>query len=168
MKVATKILIMIMALGIGMSFTGKKPNMADNNFKEDPKKELEHFPKAQKGMVRYVIFLDKKLNEDLYKVEVIPGKVMNVDCNIHELTGKTVEKDLEGWGYTYYEFSSDGNTVSTRMACPNQVNKNKFVSSQSVMIRYNSKLPIVIYAPQGYEIHYKIWEAGKEKKSSEE
>lgn len=165
MKTAKKILIMLLALGLIMSFVSKKSEVTNE---DDPKKELEHFPKAKEGMVRYVIFLDKKTNENLYQIELIPGKVMNVDCNIHSLIGKIEEKNLEGWGYTYYDFSSDGNTMSTQMSCPKQENKNKYISAQSIMIRYNSKLPIVIYAPKGYEIHYKIWEAGKDKKSLED
>ncbi|MGM5630582.1 serine protease inhibitor ecotin [Apibacter raozihei] len=164
MKLVTKILVVAVLGSLIMSF-GKhsKDQIIDEN---DPKKELSHFPAAKEGMVRYVIFLDKKSNEDLYKVELIPGKVMNVDCNIHRLIGKTEEKDLEGWGYTYFEFSSEGNAISTRKGCPNQTNSNKFISSESMMVRYNSKLPIVVYAPKGYEIKYKIWEAGKLKNSS--
>jgi len=30
------------------------------------------------------------------------------------------------------------------------------------MIRYNSRLPVVIYSPEGVEIRYRIWEAGEE------
>jgi len=124
-------------------------------------KNLSAFPEAKTGMVRHVIFLDKKSNEDLLKVEIIPGKVMNVDCNHHSLMGTLEEKDLQGWGYTYYEFSSNGQTRSTMMAC-NKPNEDRFVYGQTQLVRYNSKLPIIVYAPAGYEVKYKIWKAGKE------
>lgn len=132
--------------------------------KEEREKILAPFPQAEAGMVRYVIFPDKKSDESQLKIEIVPGKVMNVDCNNHMLMGTLEEKDLQGWGYTYYVFSSDGNTRSTMMAC-NKPNENRFVSAQTSLVRYNSKLPIVVYAPAGYEIRYKVWKAGKEKVS---
>lgn len=129
---------------------------------EEREKLLAPYPQAEQGMVRHVIFLDKKSDESLFKVEIVPGKVMNVDCNHHTLMGKIDEKDVQGWGYTYYEFTSNGQTRSTMMAC-NKPNEDRFVSAQTTLIRYNSKLPIVVYAPLGYEIKYKIWKAGKAK-----
>ena len=35
------------------------------------------------------------------------------------------------------------------------------------LIRYNSRLPIVVYAPEGVEIRYRIWSAGPETKAVE-
>ncbi|NDV59823.1 serine protease inhibitor ecotin [Bacteroides sp. 519] len=128
---------------------------------EEQTKTLSAFPEATSGMVRHVIFLNKKSNEDLFKVEIMPGKVMNVDCNRHSLMGKLEEKDLQGWGYTYFEFTSNGQTRSTMMAC-NKPNEDRFIYGQTQLVRYNSKLPIVVYAPAGYEIKYRIWKAGKE------
>lgn len=128
------------------------------------KQNLEPFPAASEGMVRHVIELPKKSDESKLKVEIIPGKMMLVDCNHHTLLGKLVEKDLKGWGYTYYEFASDGKTMSTLMGC-NVPDVNKFISAEGLLVRYNSKLPIVIYAPVGYDIKYRIWKADKEKVS---
>jgi ecotin len=133
--------------------------------KQSLEKMLEPFPAAAEGMVRYVIELKKQSDESLYKVEIIPGKVMNVDCNHHSLMGKLEEKDLQGWGYNYYEFTSDGQTRSTMMAC-NKPKEDRFVSGETQIIRYNSKLPIVIYAPQGYEVKYRIWKADKKMKTA--
>ncbi|MCM8541690.1 MAG: ecotin family protein, partial [Lentisphaeraceae bacterium] len=44
-------------------------------------KELKAFPKAKEGMERFVIVLDHKERgeEDSFKVELIPGKVMMTD-----------------------------------------------------------------------------------------
>lgn len=137
---------------------------AQNKKEQEREKLLAPYPQAEQGMVRYVIFLDKKSDESQLKVEIIPGKIMNVDCNHHSLMGKLEEKDVQGWGYTYYEFTSNGQTRSTMMAC-NKPNENRFVYSDTRLVRYNSKLPIVVYAPVGYEIRYKIWKAGKEKAS---
>lgn len=131
---------------------------------EEQTKNLAAFPEAKDGMVRHVIFLKAKSNEEKLKVEIIPGKVMSVDCNQHFLMGSLDEKELQGWGYTYYEFTSNGQTRSTMMAC-NKPNQDRFVSGESKLVRYNSKLPIVIYAPAGYEVKYSIWKACKEVKA---
>lgn len=128
------------------------------------KQDLSPFPQAPEGMVRHVIELPKKSDESKFKVEIIPGKMMLVDCNRHTLSGQIAEKDVQGWGYTYYEFTSNGQTMSTMMAC-NKPNENKFVEARSTTVRYNSKLPIVVYAPQGYDIKYRIWKADKQKAS---
>ena len=125
------------------------------------KQDLYPFPAAADGMVRHVIDLPEEPDESTLKVEIIPGKTMLVDCNIHILSGDLTEKDLQGWGYSYYEFTSDGQTASTMMAC-HEPEESKFVSGKTLLVRYNSKLPVVVYAPQGYDIKYRIWEAGKE------
>lgn len=137
-------------------------NAQRNQVNAERQKVLAPFPAASNGMVRHVIYVDRQSDESLYKVEIIPGKVMRVDNNIHILSGKMEEKTVEGWGYTYYEFTSNGQTASTLMASVGpQVDK--FISAQSVMARYNSKMPVVVYAPEGYQVHYRIWKAGKSK-----
>jgi ecotin len=163
MKNLTKTMLTLLSVAVLLSFT---TSMNAQDKKNDIEKALAPFPKAGEGMVRHVIEMKKKSDESLYKVEIIPGKVMSVDCNHHSLMGKLEEKDLQGWGYTYYEFTSDGQTRSTMMAC-NKPNENKFVSGQTLIVRYNSKLPIVIYVPKGYEVKYRIWKADKEKSSVE-
>lgn len=123
-------------------------------------KELTNFPQAAEGLERYVIHLDQKATgeeERAFQVELIPGKKDKVDCNDHFLTGSLDEKTLEGWGYTFYEFNTKGDVVSTMMGCPDKNLTEKFIPGQSKMVRYNSKLPIVVYLPKGYELQYKIW-----------
>lgn len=162
MKHLSKIMLIAMVL---LSAT-VAVNAQSKKVKEEREKLLAPYPEAKQGMVRHVIFLDAKKNEDLLKVEIMPGKVMNVDCNHHTLMGKLDEKDVQGWGYTYYEFTSNGQTRSTMMMC-NKPKEDRFVYAPTTVVRYNSKLPIVIYAPQGYEIKYRIWKAGKEQSIKE-
>jgi ecotin len=163
MKRFTKITAIVFSLTLLMSMTNL---MSAGNKKENLDKQLEPFPVAAEGMVRHVIQLDKKSDESVYKVEIVPGKMMNVDCNNHRLMGTLEEKDLQGWGYTYYEFTSNGDAASTMMACPGP-KTNKFVTGQTMIIRYNSKLPVVIYAPKGFDVKYRIWKAGKDQLSVE-
>lgn len=126
-------------------------------------KELEHFPKAKPGYTRYVIQLpaktESKEQSDL-RVELVPGKVMPTDCNTRSLGGGIEEKELKGFGYTYYEFNSNGRVISTMMACPDNKKVDKFVAAKSELVRYNSKLPIVVYIPNGFELKYRLWESG--------
>jgi len=159
MKMKKTLKTMLLLLVIGLA--GVTAN-AQNNSEMD--KILKPFPAATDSLNRFVIYLDEKSDEGVYQVELIPGKVMNVDCNIHRLGGFIAEMNLDGWGYSYYEFSTNGHVTSTMMAC-NQPKEDKFVSGQTLMVRYNSRLPIVIYAPKGYEIRYRIWQAGEEQAS---
>lgn len=137
-------------------------NAQNANTKQERESVLAPFPQAEAGMVRHVIYVNKKSNESLFKVEIIPGKILNVDNNLHRLMGVIEEKTVEGWGYTYYVFTSNGQAASTLMATTGP-KTDKFVSAQPLMVRYNSKMPVVVYAPEGFDIQYRIWKAGKSK-----
>lgn len=133
--------------------------------------ELKAFPAAKDGMERFVITLpDKERGEDAdFKVELIPGKVMLTDGVNQMRHGTTIESQpLVGWGYTYYEVTGKDVAMSTLMAVPESVQKTEqFVPGTSILIRYNSRLPIVIYAPKGYEVRYRIWSTEKTAEQAE-
>ena len=125
--------------------------------------ELKAFPPAKEGMERFVIVLSDKerVEEDAFRVEIIVGKEMLTDgVNVVRL-GNTIEpRPLSGWGYTYYEVTDSSATMSTMMAPPPGAPMVKtFVTATPLLVRYNSRLPIVIYAPTGYEVRYRIWQA---------
>lgn len=128
--------------------------------------ELKSFPEAKEGMDRFVIVLQEKEREkeELLRVEIVVGKEMLTDgVNLVRL-GNTIEAyTLNGWGYTYYEVKGSSTTMSTMMAAPEGAPKvNKFVTTSPLHVRYNSRLPIVIYVPKGFEVRYRIWEASAE------
>ena len=127
--------------------------------------ELKPFPKAKKGMERFVIVLpEKKRGEDVgFKVELIPGKTMMTDGVNSYFMGASLEpKNLQGWGYTYYEIKGGRGVASTLIGVPpGQPQVELFVHGKPLLIRYNSRLPIVIYAPKGFEIKYRIWSASE-------
>ncbi len=125
------------------------------------KLEMEMFPQPKKGFKQVYIQLPIKKNEDNLRVEVLVGKNMEVDCNEHFMIGQIHERNLDGWGYNYYEVISDGNAASTRMACPDNKMRNEFVTMPSLTLRYNSKLPIVVYVPNDMDVKYRIWKADK-------
>lgn len=127
---------------------------------EEAVKNLKAYPETVGDMERHVIYLSERKNEEAFKVELIPGKVMEVDCNQHRLMGAIKEETVQGWGYTYLTFETNGQTASTMMMCPDPKTE-KFVSGATEMVRYNSRLPIVVYLPKGVELRYKIWSAGR-------
>jgi ecotin len=88
-----------------------------------------------------------------------------VDCNQHSFGGQLVEKVAEGWGFPYFILKSVSEPVSTMMACPpdkQQLETFVQVRSNEGLLRYNSRLPVVVYVPTGFEVHYRIWTAGED------
>jgi ecotin len=124
---------------------------------------LAAFPAAQQGMTRFVIRLPEKSrgDEDALQVELIAGRETLTDgVNLLRLASAIDAQLLPGWGYTYYAVSGSSEIISTRMAPPpNAPQVKQFVSGAPLHIRYNSRLPIVVYAPQGYQVRYRIWSA---------
>ena len=133
--------------------------------------ELKAFPAAEDGKERFVIVLPHKERgeEDAFKVELFPGKTMLTDgVNLVHLAATIEPQPLQGWGYTYYEVTGRDLTASTLMAVPPGTPQvKKFVSGTPLLIRYNSRLPIVVYAPKGYEIRYRIWQAPETTEAAE-
>ncbi|MGC2047605.1 MAG: ecotin family protein, partial [Gallionella sp.] len=114
--------------------------------------DLKPYPEAEAGYRRVVIRLPVVDAPDDRKVELIFGKMMEVDCNRHFLSGQLARKVAQGWGYDYFVMSNVSGPASTMMACPpDEPKKNTFVrvnlgrdDAQNGWQRYNPKLPIVV------------------------
>lgn len=121
--------------------------------------DVAPYPAAQAGQIRHVIWLPEQTQEDLLKVELVPGQVMLTDCNTRGLSATLTAKELTGWGYGYYEVSDVQGPIATLMACPPGTEKQAFVAVQgdNYSLNYNSKLPIVVYTPQDLELRYRVW-----------
>jgi ecotin len=133
-------------------------------WKAKARKQLKAYPKAEEGMVRYVLYLEPKADENLCQVELIVGKVIETDgVNRYGFGGKIEEQTVKGWGYRKYvvEKGALDTPFSTRIGVPQgQPKVKKFVPlSGTTLVRYNSKLPIVVYVPAGGEVRYRVWEA---------
>lgn len=123
--------------------------------------DVAPFPKAESGFTRQVIHLAPQTSEDNFQVEILAGKTLAVDCNRQRLGGILEEKNLEGWGYPFYRLEKVIGPMSTLMACPDGKSRQDFVPvvGDGFMLRYNSKLPIVVYVPKDVEVRYRIWSA---------
>jgi|LakMenEpi03Aug12_release.lakeMendotaPanAssembly.Ray.scaffolds.fasta_scaffold683057_2 ecotin len=133
---------------------------------------LDAFPKAAEDQSRFVIRVPEADDEFAFKVELIIGKTVPTDgVNRHFFAGKVEEKDLKGWGYSYFEMKELGPMAGTLMKpLPGgkQVDTFVAVNSQLPLQRYNSRMPIVVYVPKGAEVRYRIWKAGKETNAAQE
>ncbi|WP_242913957.1 serine protease inhibitor ecotin [Brevundimonas pishanensis] len=129
---------------------------------ENPADQLKAFPAATASQKRHVLIVPPVANEDELKVELLIGKTQQVDCNHHMLAGEIETRTAEGWGYDYYVVPRLGPGASTLMGCPANSTREAFVTiPQQTLVRYNSRLPVVIYTPEDAEIRYRIWRAGE-------
>ncbi|WEK56917.1 MAG: serine protease inhibitor ecotin [Candidatus Brevundimonas phytovorans] len=137
-------------------------NDSTSSAQTDAADALKAFPAATAGQTRHVITLPAQADEGALKVELILGKTQTVDCNRQVFGGRLETRTAEGWGYDYYVLPALGNAASTMMGCPPGSQRQAFVTTQEQpLIRYNSRLPVVVYAPSDVEVRYRVWRAGE-------
>jgi ecotin len=124
---------------------------------------LKPFAPAAEGMARFVIILPPQADESLLRVQLIVGKTVQIDeANRYFFAGKIDEESVKGWGYTQYRVAKLGPMAGTLMGVdPKAPKVARFVSlgGEPYLIRYNSKLPVVLYVPADAEVQYRIWRA---------
>jgi len=130
---------------------------------------MKAFPPAAEGMVRHVLQLPPQADESGFKLELIVGKTVETDAgNRYFFGGRIEEETIKGWGFPRYVVSKLGPLAGTLMAVdPNAPKVARFITlgGAPYIIRYNSRLPVVVYVPAGVEVRYRIWTAGAEVKT---
>ncbi|MBS0320145.1 MAG: ecotin family protein [Proteobacteria bacterium] len=127
---------------------------------------LEAFPPADAGMKRVVIDVPPKPDEFAFKVELQVGRTVEVDKhNRHFFGGRIETETIQGWGFDRYIVRALGPMGGTLMAVdPNEPKVSRFVALRGdpFLVRYNSKLPLVVYVPVDAEVRYRVWRADPE------
>ncbi len=130
---------------------------------------MKAFPPAAEGMVRHVLQLPPQADESGFKVELIVGKTVETDAgNRYFFGGRIEEETIKGWGFPRYTLAKLGPLAGTLMAVdPDAPKVARFITLGGAphLIRYNSRLPVVVYVPEGVEVRYRIWTAGAEVKA---
>jgi ecotin len=124
---------------------------------------LRAFPPAEPGMTRHVIELPQQADETALKVELIIGKTVKIDAHNRYFFGGMLEtENIPGWGFDRYILRKLGPMAGTLMAVdPDVPPVERFITlgGEPRLLRYNSRLPLVIYLPDGVEVRYRIWRA---------
>jgi ecotin len=125
---------------------------------------LKAFPPAEAGQVRYVLEVPPQEDESAFKVQLVVGKTVLTDAhNRYFFGGQIKEETIQGWGFPRFVVSALGPMAGTLMAVdPDAPKAERFITlgGEPFLIRYNSRLPIVVYAPEGVQVRYRIWSAG--------
>jgi ecotin len=148
-------------LAVSVAFAADKTDRTDTSESGQAADYLRAFPSPETGMVRHVLHLPAYGDESLYKVELIVGKTVKTDPhNRYFFAGRIESETIQGWGFTRYVIETLGPMAGTRMAVPpNTPKAARFIAlgGEPYFIRYNSQLPIVVYAPASAEVRYRIW-----------
>ena len=122
---------------------------------------IDAYPPAEKGMSRHVLKLPTEKDESVIKIELILGKTVKTDSeNRYFFAGNLQTKTIDGWGYSYHILPEIGPMAGTLMAIPPDLPKTErfiAIGGEPYLIRYNSKLPVVVYAPKDVEVRYRFW-----------
>ena len=124
---------------------------------------MKAFPPAEEGMVRYVINLPEQEDETGWRVELVLGKTVQIDAaNRYFFAGTLETETIEGWGFDRHILRQLGPMAGTLMAVdPDGPKVDRFITlgGEPRLLRYNSRLPLVVYVPDGVEVRYRFWRA---------
>jgi ecotin len=145
-----------------------------------PRLDLTPYPQPAGGERRWVIQLPGVLpptadpslspNPADWRVELIVGRELMVDCNGPRLSGRIRRTALPGSGVPIHRVLDVGQPISTRMACPpDQPARPGFVAlgRKPFVVPYNVSQPIVIYAPRDLQVRWRLWKAERQPRDAQ-
>ena len=97
-----------------------------------------------------------------WRVELIVGRELQVDCNRQMLRGRLQAQPVAARGARLYRVSGGDVVASTRMACPAaQPPRRAFVplSGPPTVVPYSVSQPIVVDAPRDLQVRWRLWKA---------
>ena len=134
--------------------------------------DLTPYPKPTAAQTRWVIQLpgvlpggaDPRLSPHPsdWRVQLIPGRQVEADCNQQAFRGRLRASKLKGLGISVYTVSDVGPMVTTRLACPpGQARRKVFVpmGSKPLVVPYDASRPIGVYTPKDLELRWRLWRA---------
>ena len=137
-----------------------------------PRLNLSGYPAPPTGMSRWVIQLPGVLspaeaprlspNPADWRVELIVGQELSLDCNIVRLDGSLQRVPLPALRTALYRVTGFTGLASTRKACPpHQVKRRSFVplAGPPTVIRYDASRAIVVDAPADLQVRWRLWKA---------
>jgi len=132
---------------------------------QTPQDQLKAYPKAEVGAKRLLVFLPTQEQESDFRVELQIGKWIETDpINRYFLSGTMTEETIQGWGYPMFVVKELGEMAGTRIGVEGDRKIKRFITlgGEPQLLRYNSKLPVVVYVPEDAEVRYRIWKTEDE------
>ncbi|HMO65578.1 MAG TPA: ecotin family protein [Verrucomicrobiota bacterium] len=130
---------------------------------DEARRNLQAFPPAEPGMRRFVIFVPAKKAEEDFRVQLLVGRTVQTDGVNRQFFGGRLETEtIQGWGFDRHILRQLGPQAGTLMAPPpgaKPVERFVTLGGEPHLLRYNSRLPLVVYVPEGVEVRYRVWRA---------
>lgn len=118
--------------------------------------ELKPFPEAEKGVTRFVVSLPER--EAGVSVEILAGKMMpQGGAQPTVLPGKVAAFHLKKERKTYYRVTGvvPGDGLGKSGEGGAKAGK-RFVWVTPLRVPYDSSGPLVVYAPNGWDVRYRV------------
>lgn len=126
-------------------------------------KNINMYKEAPNGFIRHIVALSPLENEHDAKIELMFKKPTMSDCNVKGWFGKLTEETVNGWGYSTYILDDKLPMASTMMFCNEEPELRMLYSQPQDLMRYNSRLPIVVYTSSEVEMDVRLWQPTSEK-----
>ena len=137
-----------------------------------PRLDLTPYPQPGRGERRWLIqppgvlppIADAGLSPHPsdWRLELIVGRELRVDCNGPRLSGRLQRVLLPGSRLPILRLIETGPPIYTRMACPaDPPARRAFVAigNEPFLLPYRVSPPIVIYAPSELQVRWRLWKA---------